>query len=135
MIVYDLKGSTLNRFQANISKNQTRMDTNFQVERNGDPIYLVSEKFSDFYQILQRDTFFLEKKEIIDYSLLVILDITQKKCYMKIIDYLRMYDFAKNVESRWKKIRNNDTPTIIETHLYKERFMDAVKKYFVFFDK
>lgn len=46
---------------------------------------------------------------------------------MKIIDYLRMYDFAKNMESKWKLIRNNDTPTIVETKLYRERFMKAMK--------
>lgn len=67
--------------------------------------------------------------------MLVILDLTEKKCYMKIIDYLRMYDFAKNMESKWKQIRNKDTPTIVETTHYRERFMDAMKQYFVYFNE
>ena len=59
VIIYDLKGSTLNRFSNNIKRNTTRVDTNFKLERNGDPLYLRSEKINDFFDILYRDTFFL----------------------------------------------------------------------------
>ena len=59
VIIYDLKGSTLNRFSNNIKRNTTRVDTNFKLERNGDPLYLRSEKINDFFDIIYRDTFFL----------------------------------------------------------------------------
>lgn len=101
-LVYDLKGSTIRRFQAKMKKDQTRIDTNFKLERNGEPLFFWSEKIEDLFKVLQRDTFFLQKKDIVDYSMLVVLDLTEKKCYLKIIDYLRMYDLAKNVESKWK---------------------------------
>lgn len=50
--------------------------------------------------------------------MLVVLDLTERKGYLKIIDYLRMYDLAKNVESKWKQMRSKDSPTIVETNLY-----------------
>lgn len=37
---YDLKGSEINRFQAKLKEGSTLQDTNFLVERNGEPIYL-----------------------------------------------------------------------------------------------
>lgn len=37
---YDLKGSELNRFKAQVRPETTLPDTNYLVERNGDPVFL-----------------------------------------------------------------------------------------------
>ena len=37
---YDLKGSEINRFQTKLKADSTIQDTNFLIERNGEPIYL-----------------------------------------------------------------------------------------------
>ena len=131
MKTYDLKGSELNRLIFKIKKNQTLPDTNFQIERNGDPIYFESKKIKNLLEILKRDTFFLSKKELIDYSLLLVLDVDNKLAFMKIIDYLREYDFSKNIENKWKKMRSNANPTIVETNKYRDRFLNSAEKYFI----
>ena len=128
---YDLKGSELNRLVFKIKKKQTLPDTNFQIERNGDPVYMEAKKIKNLMEILKRDTFFLSKKELVDYSLLLVLDVGNKLAFMKIIDYLREYDFTKNIENKWKKIRSNANPTIVETNKYRDRFLNNAEKYFI----
>ncbi len=96
------------------------MDTNFLIDRNGDPIILKGKKIQDFFEILKRDTFFLSKELLIDYSLLLVLDVEHNIAFIKIIDYLRTYDLIKNFENKWKTFRNTKAPpTIMEPNKYR----------------
>ena len=128
---YDIKGSELNRFVTKVTPKTTLPDTNFQIERNGEPLCFTADKIDNIYETMKRDTFFLSKNRLIDYSLLVIIDLDNKIAVMKIIDYLRGYDFIKNVESKWKTIKMRDMPTIISPEEYSERFMNTFQKYFI----
>ena len=50
---------------------------------------------------------------------------------MKIIDFFRSYDLIKNVETKWKTIRNKELPTIINPQEYRARFLHNARKYFI----
>ena len=50
---------------------------------------------------------------------------------MKIIDYLRSYDILKNLENKWKTIRTQDIPTIVDPEEYRNRFIKNTEKYFL----
>lgn len=77
------------------------------------------------------DCYFLSKNYIVDYSLVVMLDLGRKQAYLKIIDYLRNYDLMKNFESKFKKIKSNKDPTIIQPEDYRKRFMEKMRSYFL----
>lgn len=129
---YDLKGSELNRFKAKVKPNSTLTDTNYLIDRNGDPLYLDASAVSNLWQILSRDSLFLEQKNIIDYSLFLSIDVDNQVCFMKVIDYFRKYDVIKNVEEKFKKMRNKDLPTIINPQEYRARFLHNSRRYFIF---
>ncbi len=129
---YDLKGSELNRFKIKVKPNSTLTDTNYLIDRNGDPLYLDASGVNNFWQILSRDSLFLEQKNIIDYSLFLSIDVDKQVCFMKIIDYFRKYDVIKNVEEKFKKMRNKDLPTIINPQEYRARFIHNSRRYFIF---
>lgn len=52
---------------------------------------------------------------------------------MGIIDYLRLYDFWSEIETFYKRTKNNGVaPTIVKPDIYKSRFLNSMtKKYFV----
>lgn len=77
------------------------------------------------------DCYFLSKNFIVDYSLVVMLDLSRKQVYLKIIDYLRNYDLMKDFESKFKKIKSNKDPTIIQPEDYRKRFMEKIRSYFL----
>ena len=128
---YDLKGSERNRFARNVRVDQTLMDTNFLIDRNGDPVSLNVAKEKCFWETLKRDSLFLSQHNIIDYSLFVVLDATDEVCYVKIIDYLRDYDWLKLAEDEIKKLTGKNIPTITKPADYRTRFLANSKKYFI----
>lgn len=74
VIVYDLKGSEANRFATPKGKSFTGLDTNFKVDRNSSPISLPAELHDRVLATLQNDCNFLGKQQVIDYSLLLIIN-------------------------------------------------------------
>ena len=80
------------------------------------------------------DCYFLYKNFIVDYSLVIMLDLKTKRTYAKIIDYLRNYDFMKNFESKFKKMKSSKDPTIIRPEDYRKRFMSKIRSYFLISD-
>lgn len=130
--VYDLKGSETNRYVEKKKKNQTLLDTNFKIDRNGEPLPLKSgdKKFIDV--AFENDTRFLNKHQLIDYSLLLIIDNSRDIIRVGIIDYLREYTWDKKMETMAKKIsKGGATPTIVDPEEYRNRFKKAMNKYFV----
>ena len=142
--VYDLKGSKINRYiePKNKKKGKILLDTNFLEDMKGEPLFLDFDNYKMIKRALINDCIFLKKEEIIDYSLLIIFEIEDKKeknenkfeikkIRMGIIDYLRKYTWDKQIESYGKKIIHGfSKPTIINPEKYCERFIKKFKRYF-----
>jgi len=81
---------------------------------------------------INNDTLFLSKSNIVDYSLLTIIDSKRKKVRFGIIDYMQQYTLDKIFEGQFKRIINRgEVPTIVEPDKYKYRFKRAMKRYFI----
>ena len=81
---------------------------------------------------INNDTLCLSKSNIIDYSLLTIIDTKRKKVRFGIIDYVQQYTFNKIIENQLKIIINRgEIPTIVDPDKYKLRFKRAMKRYFI----
>jgi hypothetical protein len=125
---YDLKGSQINRFVATeepmiFSNNKVLLDSNFLLQMNGRPLLLKMTLANLLHICINNDSLCLSKQNIIDYSLLAIINTRDKKVRFGIIDYLQMYTFDRQVESTIKKAVNLGTrPTIIPPKDYRDRF-------------
>lgn len=131
--IYDLKGSEKNRYSKKIKQNspQTLLDTNFKIDRNNEPIALLEQDFKYFKKACENDSNFLSEHNLIDYSLLLIIDTNNKKVRLGIIDFLRIYTWDKQLEHMSKIVINAGViPTITNPNDYKERFINALMKFF-----
>lgn len=129
--VYDLKGSQAKRMDEKPDPGVTLKDTNFQIERNCDPLAFVSPHLR-FFKALENDSNFLKKNNVIDYSLLLVMGVDKKIIRVGIIDYLREYDFKKMLEQKYKELINlGKAPTIVEPQHYADRFTTMMNQYFV----
>ena len=72
---------------------------------------------------------FLKEMAVIDYSLLVIL--SGKSIRIGIIDFMRPYQFIEKMETFYKQLRSGKEPTVIPPENYAERFISAMRKYFI----
>lgn len=151
---YDLKGSKSNRY---ISKkdqkaNQVLPDTNFKEDFKGEPIALERNMAELLKAAIHNDSLILSKMNVVDYSLLLIID---EKCALEsmadvsgrvgglsnfniksirvgIIDYVRKYTWDKQLEHVGKIIINRlQVPTIVNPVNYKERFKEAIDDFFI----
>ena len=130
--VYDLKGSQLNRFTVKEEgKRQTLLDTNYKIDRNGEPLPIKEEFYKLIDEEIQKDSRFLAEQKKMDYSLLVIYDEKEKVLRMGIIDYLRDFDLEKHLEYYGKMLIKGSTPTTTPPENYKHRFRKAMKQYFI----
>ena len=93
IIRYDLKGSTLNRFvkkQMNNEMNRVVLhDNNFQLAFMGRPLPIRYTINRILHYCINNDTLFLSQSNIVDYSLLTIIDTKRKKVRFGIIDYVQ----------------------------------------------
>ena len=144
ILSYDLKGSTINRY---ISKNEREkkenivlLDNNFKEDFNGEPIPLERNLFGLILISVHNDALFLSKLGIIDYSFLLYINednkfnenLKQNIIRVGIIDYIRKYTWDKKIEHILKIIINGfNSPTIINPDDYKDRFISAIKSYFI----
>jgi len=147
---YDLKGSKSNRYIAikDQKPNQVLPDTNFKIDFNGEPIVLEKNMSELLKAAIHNDSLILSKMNVIDYSLLLIIDENEninneinaenkinfniKSIRLGIIDYIRKYTWDKQLEHVGKVIINRlQVPTIVNPVNYKERFKEAIDKYFI----
>lgn len=136
IIRYDLKGSNLNRFVKNKeNKDSNRVvlhDNNFLLEFMGRPLPIRYTINRILHICINNDTLCLSKSNIVDYSLLTIIDTKRKKVRFGIIDYVQQYTLDKIFESKFKNIvYGGEVPTIVDPEKYKQRFKRAMKRYFV----
>ncbi|XP_037956790.1 putative 1-phosphatidylinositol 3-phosphate 5-kinase [Teleopsis dalmanni] len=133
---FDLKGSERNRLvdPSNKTGETVLLDENFVQMSWSKPLYVLSHSKAVLKDAINRDSTFLGKNYVMDYSLLVGLDNNNGLLVLGIIDYIRTYTFDKKVESFVKqKMTLGSTgklPTVIPPEQYKQRFADAMDRYF-----
>lgn len=147
---YDLKGSRSNRYIPikDLKPNQVLPDTNYKIDFNGEPIVLEKNMCDLLKAAIHNDSLILSKMNVVDYSLLLIIDENEvinneinssnknnfniKSIRLGIIDYIRKYTWDKQLEHVGKVIINRlQVPTIVNPINYKERFKEAIDKYFI----
>lgn len=84
---------------------------------------------------LYNDSLFLTDMNVMDYSLIVVLDAKRNELVIGIIDYLRTYTWDKRVESFVKETAilgggGKGEPTIITPRQYRMRFLTFLDRYF-----
>ena len=69
---------------------------------------------------------------IVDYSLLAVIDTRRKKIRFAIIDYCQFFNSKKQMEFIWKQSVNlGGLPTIVPADLYRRRFMEFMERHFI----
>ncbi|KAL9891944.1 1-phosphatidylinositol 3-phosphate 5-kinase fab1 [Glossina fuscipes fuscipes] len=135
---FDLKGSERNRLVDPMNQQEgdiVLLDENLVQMSWSKPLYVLTHSKVVLKDAINRDACFLEKNEVMDYSLLVGLDERNGLLVLGIIDYIRTYTFEKRVESFVKKQTGilggmSKLPTIIAPQHYRQRFYDAMDRYF-----
>ena len=158
---YDLKGSRSNRYivKRDQKENQVLPDTNFKVNLKGSPLPLEKNMAELLKAAVHNDSLVLCKMNVVDYSLLLIidenfeennysinydksdkestkdiihnLDIPAKTIRVGIIDYVRKYTWDKQLEHVGKFIINRLEPTIVDPKMYRLRFIKTMNSYFL----
>ena len=88
IIRFDLKGSELNRFVKNTDNHVVLHDNNFKFLNWGRPLPLRYLENRILHFCINNDTICLRKANIIDYSLLTIIDLKRKKVRFGVIDFV-----------------------------------------------
>ncbi|CAG9319336.1 unnamed protein product [Blepharisma stoltei] len=129
---YDLKGTANSRRKVRSGEKRTKMDINFLDDFFGVPINISPEFKRIFDAAVWNDSLFLSKQNIVDYSLLIIVSLEQRKIAAGIIDYVEQYTFERVIESNYKKVVGAELPTITHPNTYKERFRSQIlQTYFI----
>ncbi|XP_017482911.1 PREDICTED: putative 1-phosphatidylinositol 3-phosphate 5-kinase [Rhagoletis zephyria] len=133
---FDLKGSERNRLVDPTDQQGeiVLLDENLVQMSWSKPLYILSHSKAVLKDAINRDSTFLEKNQVMDYSLLVGLDHKSNVLVLGIIDYIRTFTFDKKVESFVKQTGIlggiGKLPTVISPERYKQRFIDAMDRYF-----
>lgn len=159
---YDLKGSESNRYikKFDLKENQVLPDTNFKQDFQGSPLPLERNMAELLKAAIHNDSLVLCKMNVVDYSLLLIIDesiedfsnysiINEKNekeslkdsphftetliktIRVGIIDYVRKYTWDKQLEHVGKYIINILEPTIVDPKMYRQRFIKTMNNYFL----
>lgn len=130
---YDLKGALYARFNAAVDgAGDVLLDQNFVNDMNVSPLYVNTKAKRNLQRAVWNDTAFLNSINVMDYSLLVGVDVEQKELVCGIIDYVRQYTWDKQLEN-WVKsfvVPKNQLPTIISPKEYKKRFRKFIDTHF-----
>eukprot|EP01083_Nonionella_stella_P182814 658806_1 len=129
---FDLKGSLRNRYVS--AQHDVMLDKNFIEYMNGFPMTLEDQSKQNLHKAVHNDTLFLCRSDVIDYSLLVGINQSNNELVVGIIDYLRTYTWDKAVEEQAKSIGmviGKQAPTIQRPKNYKQRFREAMERYFM----
>jgi hypothetical protein len=132
--VYDLKGSNINRYvpKSQIVPGKVQLDTNYKENSCGEPLVLDRSMMELLVAAVHNDSLMLNTINVIDYSLLVIVNEMERTIRFKLIDYIRKYTLDKQLEHVAKTIINGlNSPTIIGPNQYMERLMKALNEYFI----
>ena len=134
-LVYDLKGTINRRRKVEEGDERTKMDLNFVEDMKGLPIIMHAEDKRKLDAAIWNDTLFLSQQNIVDYSLLLVLDTEKLVLRYGIIDYMEQYTFERAIESKYKTVLGTEKPTIIFPKEYKNRFRQyLIQIYFMSVD-
>lgn len=132
---FDLKGSMRNRLVNTKNPDNTEhvlMDENLlrisTMDEN--PLLVHAKSKQILNEAIDNDSKFLTSISVMDYSLLVGVDKENHELVLGIIDYVRPFTWDKKIERVVKSVVGTELPTIIEPELYRERFCEAMDKYF-----
>lgn len=135
-VVYDLKGTTNKRRRVKEGDKKSKMDLNFLEDFNSIPIPINKAEMEFLSKSIHNDTAFLCKCNVIDYSMLLIICLPERKIAVGLIDYMQKYTFDKVIENKYKTVVSSQIPTIVSPEMYKERFCDTIlKQYFMVIDE
>ncbi|XP_047322028.1 putative 1-phosphatidylinositol-3-phosphate 5-kinase FAB1D isoform X2 [Impatiens glandulifera] len=132
---YDLKGALHARLSSNDgSGDDVLLDQNFVNDMNTSPLYVSRTSKRFLQRAVWNDTSFLNSINVMDYSLLVGVDMQSHELVVGIIDYLRQYTWDKQLEN-WVKsslvVPKNQLPTVISPKEYKKRFRKFITDHFL----
>ncbi|KAL4583281.1 hypothetical protein LXL04_007851 [Taraxacum kok-saghyz] len=128
---YDLKGALYARFNSG-GVDDVLLDQNFVNDMNVSPLYVNTKAKRNLQRAVWNDTAFLNSINVMDYSLLVGVEVEGKELVCGIIDYVRQYTWDKQLEN-WVKsfvVPKNQLPTIISPKEYKKRFRKFIDTHF-----
>ncbi|XP_034653485.1 putative 1-phosphatidylinositol 3-phosphate 5-kinase [Drosophila subobscura] len=134
---FDLKGSERNRLvdPTNQQGEIVLLDENLVQMSWSKPLYVLSHSKTVLRDAIQRDCSFLERNGVMDYSLLVGLERKNSMLVLGIIDYIRTFTLDKRMESIFKQSGllggKGKDPTVVSPERYKQRFIDAMDRYFL----
>lgn len=135
--IFDLKGSMRNRHvQSTGRENEVLLDENLIEFMNQSPLFIREHSKRMLRASLWNDTLFLAKLNVMDYSLVVGIDDNRHELVVGIIDIIRTFTWDKKLESWVKETAflgggGKGEPTIITPRQYKNRFREAMERYFL----
>ena len=101
IIRFDLKGSENNRLVSPIGPDgrpPVLLDSNFLFKMRARPVCLPFEDAMKLHICISNDVDCLQKMNIVDYSLLAVIDTKRKKVRFGILDYCQFFNSKKQVE-------------------------------------
>ncbi|PQE32619.1 phosphatidylinositol-4-phosphate 5-Kinase protein [Rutstroemia sp. NJR-2017a WRK4] len=103
--IFDLKGSMRNRkIQSTGEQNEVLLDENMVEFIYESPLFTREHSKKLLRSAIFNDTLFLQRNDVMDYSLMVAVDEARKELVVGIIDVVRTYTWDKKLES-WIKDR------------------------------
>ena len=127
--IFDLKGSMRNRrIQSTGEQNEVLLDENMVEFIYESPLFAREHAKRLLRATVFNDTLFLQKQNVMDYSLMIAIDENRKELVVGIIDCIRTYTWDKKLES-WIKDRGKNRPTVTSPRDYKTRFREAMGRY------
>ncbi|KAG0206046.1 1-phosphatidylinositol-3-phosphate 5-kinase [Mortierella sp. GBA30] len=128
--VYDLKGSRRNRFvQPSGRENEVLLDENFIEFMSESPFFIREHAKLQLSESLANDSLFLQRFNIMDYSLLVAVSDKQQELLVGIVDFIRPFTWDKKLESWVKDAVGSREPTIVSPAQYRKRFRSAMNRH------
>ncbi|KAF9929088.1 1-phosphatidylinositol-3-phosphate 5-kinase [Linnemannia zychae] len=128
--VYDLKGSRRNRFvQPSGKENEVLLDENFIEFMSESPFFIREHAKKQLNQSLVNDSQFLQRFNIMDYSLLVAIADDKQELLVGIVDFIRPFTWDKKLESWVKDAVGSKEPTIVSPAQYRKRFRSAMNRH------
>jgi 1-phosphatidylinositol-3-phosphate 5-kinase len=135
--IFDLKGSMRNRkIQSTGEQNEVLLDENMVEFIYESPLFAREHSKKLLRAAIFNDTLFLQRNDVMDYSLMVAVDEARKELVVGIIDVVRTYTWDKKLES-WIKDRGfagggRNRPTVTSPKEYKSRFREAMDRYILY---
>lgn len=134
--VFDLKGAVR---RAAAPSAPVLLDDNLAERSAADaPLALAPGACAALGGAVARDSAFLARLGVMDYSLLAALDAPRGRLVVGIVDYLRTYTWDKQLENAVKSGQAAlgvggapAQPTVVSPHMYARRFRRAMRDFFV----